>query len=284
MADSSRIKLIAVDMDGTFLCDNKTYNRQRFIQQYQALKEKGIRFVVASGNQYTKLKSYFDDDFNDIAYVADNGGYVHDGQRELYVGEIPNSIMTRAYQFLERLEQVSAVICGRNGAYILNTASAEDLSNANKYYQHHEAINSYGDINDTAIKIALRMPADIHDAVLAQANEQLGDVLVPVTSGHEWMDLIMPGIHKAHGIQLLQEQWGIADHEIAAFGDSGNDMEMLEKAAFSFAMDNANHHVQSVARYKAPGNNHEGVLHVIDYILTDELDNAGFQQEFGKSD
>jgi predicted HAD superfamily phosphohydrolase YqeG len=41
------IKLIAVDMDGTFLSDTKQYNRERFLQQYAQMKEQGIRFVVA---------------------------------------------------------------------------------------------------------------------------------------------------------------------------------------------------------------------------------------------
>ncbi|STU22620.1 hydrolase [Klebsiella michiganensis] len=53
------IKLIAVDMDGTFLSDAKTYNRQRFLAQYQRMREQGIRFVVASGNQYYQLISFF---------------------------------------------------------------------------------------------------------------------------------------------------------------------------------------------------------------------------------
>ncbi len=40
------IKLIAVDMDGTFLSDQKTYNRERFMAQYQQMKAQGIRFVL----------------------------------------------------------------------------------------------------------------------------------------------------------------------------------------------------------------------------------------------
>lgn len=36
------IKLIAVDMDGTFLSDQKTYNRERFMAQYQQMKAQGI--------------------------------------------------------------------------------------------------------------------------------------------------------------------------------------------------------------------------------------------------
>ena len=42
------IKLIAVDMDGTFLSDAKTYNRQRFLAQYARMREQGIRFVALS--------------------------------------------------------------------------------------------------------------------------------------------------------------------------------------------------------------------------------------------
>ena len=45
------VKMIAVDMDGTFLDDNKQYNVQRFSRQYALLKEKGIRFVVAGGKR-----------------------------------------------------------------------------------------------------------------------------------------------------------------------------------------------------------------------------------------
>ena len=61
------IKLIAVDMDGTFLSDQKTYNRERFMAQYQQMKAQGIRFVVASGNQYYQLISFFPEIANEIA-------------------------------------------------------------------------------------------------------------------------------------------------------------------------------------------------------------------------
>jgi len=53
------IKLIAVDMDGTFLNNQMEYDKERFFKQYVKMKELGIRFVVASGNQYYQLKSFF---------------------------------------------------------------------------------------------------------------------------------------------------------------------------------------------------------------------------------
>jgi FMN hydrolase / 5-amino-6-(5-phospho-D-ribitylamino)uracil phosphatase len=37
------------------------------------MKEEGICFVVASGNQYYQLKSFFDDFQDELCYVAENG-------------------------------------------------------------------------------------------------------------------------------------------------------------------------------------------------------------------
>ncbi len=55
------IKLIAVDMDGTFLSDAKTYNRQRFLSQYRRMREQDIRFVVVSRGKRRQARRYGDD-------------------------------------------------------------------------------------------------------------------------------------------------------------------------------------------------------------------------------
>ncbi|STK73890.1 putative hydrolase [Escherichia coli] len=60
------------DMDGTFLNDAKTYNQPHFMAQYQELKKRGIKFVVASGNQYYQLISFFPELKDEISFVAEN--------------------------------------------------------------------------------------------------------------------------------------------------------------------------------------------------------------------
>ncbi|VEC93066.1 Protein ybjI [Salmonella enterica subsp. enterica] len=85
------IKLIAVDMDGTFLSDQKTYNRDRFMAQYQQMKRQGIRFVVASGNQYYQLISFFPEIAHEIAFVAENGGWVVSEGEDIFNGELTKS-------------------------------------------------------------------------------------------------------------------------------------------------------------------------------------------------
>lgn len=53
------VKVIVTDMDGTFLNDAKKYDHARFMAQYHELKKRNIEFVVASGNQYFQLISFF---------------------------------------------------------------------------------------------------------------------------------------------------------------------------------------------------------------------------------
>ncbi len=64
-------------------------------------------------------------------------------------------------------------------------------------------------------------------------------MVTAVATGYGSIDLIIPGVHKANGLRILQQRWGIEDHEVVAFGDSGNDIEMLQHAGFGFAMANA---------------------------------------------
>ena len=52
------IRLIATDMDGTFLDSQKKFDKS-FIDLFYQMKEKNIKFVIASGNQYYRLYQKF---------------------------------------------------------------------------------------------------------------------------------------------------------------------------------------------------------------------------------
>lgn len=44
------IKMVAVDVDGTFMRSDYTYDQVRFDKIFKKMKEIGCHFVVASGN------------------------------------------------------------------------------------------------------------------------------------------------------------------------------------------------------------------------------------------
>lgn len=273
-AGEMAVKMIAVDMDGTFLDDNKQYNVQRFSRQYALLKQKGIRFVVASGNQYYQLQRYFPDIKDEIAFVAENGAWVSDCNEEIFCGELAQEKVHKILDILAHEPDIAVVVCGRNGAYMHSSTSDEVMAMLANHYHRLEKRDDLYAIDDTIFKFSLKLEHEGVGALLQRLHSRLGElenIMHPVSSGFGFIDLIIPGCHKAHGIALLQEKWGISDCEVLAIGDSANDIEMLRQACFSFSMANAADSVAAVARYQTQSNNDEGALNVISRVLAREF-------------
>ncbi|WNJ78188.1 Cof-type HAD-IIB family hydrolase [Cedecea neteri] len=264
------IKLIAVDMDGTFLNDEKTYNRERFAAQYQQMKEQGIRFVVASGNQYFQLISFFPEIAHEISFVADNGGWVVSEGEDLFNGELTKQEFNTVVAHLLTLPHVEIIACGKHNGYTLNAYSDDFKALAAKFYHRLEHVENFSGLDDVFFKFALNLPDSQLDETMDALGAELEGIMVPVTSGHGSIDLIIPGIHKANGLRILQEKWGILDSEVVTFGDGGNDIEMLTQAQYGFAMANAPDKIKRIASHQAGHCNQQGVLDVIDKILKKE--------------
>ncbi|WP_058913044.1 Cof-type HAD-IIB family hydrolase [Entomohabitans teleogrylli] len=261
------VKMIAVDMDGTFLDDRKTYNRPRFLEQYRQLKEQGIRFVVASGNQYYQLISFFPEIADEISFVAENGGWVVSEGEDLFNGEISAADYAAVVERLKAFPEIEVIACGKKQAWTLSHYSDEVKEMVAMYYHRLQVVDELDGLEDIFFKFGLNVPHRHQPETLARLNAALDGLLVPVSSGHGSIDLIIPGIHKANGLRILQDRWGIDDSEVMAFGDSGNDLEMLRQSRYSFAMANAAEAAKAAARYRAPHNNEQGVLEIIDKLL-----------------
>ena len=261
------IKLIAVDMDGTFLSDTKKYDVKRFNDQYQRMKEKGIKFVVASGNQYYQLSSFFPNFANELTYVAENGALVVEKEKKHFVAKISEEDVESVIKLVHNISDINMVICGENSAYVEESVSDEFFKYANQYYHRLKRVDDVFSIEDTIFKFALSTSVEKVNEIHKQLVNSVGEILFPVGSGHGDIDLILPGVNKAHGLKILQEKWDILDSEILAFGDSNNDLEMLNHAHYSYAMENGNEHVKKVAKYIAPSNNESGVLEIIEKYI-----------------
>ena len=70
------VKVIATDMDGTFLTDKKTYDKVLFERLFDHFMAEDIKFVVASGNQYRQIIQQFPKHKHLMSFVAENGGHI----------------------------------------------------------------------------------------------------------------------------------------------------------------------------------------------------------------
>lgn len=261
------IKLIAVDMDGTFLSDQKTYNRERFLAQYQQMKTQGIRFAVASGNQYYQLISFFPELKDRISFVAENGALVFDRGEQIFHGELTRHESQIVIGELLKDKGLNFVACGLESAWVSDQAPEEFVALMSKHYHRLKRISDYREIDDVLFKFSLNLPDSDIPNLVDKLHVSLDGIMKPVTSGFGFVDLIIPGLHKANGISRLLKRWKISPQECVAIGDSGNDAEMLKLVKYSFAMGNAAESIKEISRYGTDDNNHQGALNVIQAVL-----------------
>jgi len=264
------IKAIAVDKDGTFFKSDNTFDEAYFNKIFKSMMDRDMKFIIASGNQYAQLRSFFPDKDHQIAYIAENGAVTYQNNKleaaeyfdQQLVFDVLNLIINHYH-----IEDI--VLSGVKTAYVLESVSNDFLSFLYKYYFNITKVTDFNTINqDKLVKIALRIKDPLLlDEVMRGLTEQYGEEIKPVTSGNDSLDLILPKVNKGVAIKTLLDKWKIQPHELMAFGDANNDIEMLAMTPNSYAMAECSPEVAEVANYKAPSNDESGVLQVIERYL-----------------
>lgn len=82
------IKMIATDMDQTFLNNQNTYNKDRFKELFNEMQRQKIHFVAASGSQHERLRALFTPYANQMDFISQNGSIIYSGDQLLDVEQL----------------------------------------------------------------------------------------------------------------------------------------------------------------------------------------------------
>ncbi|MCF6419117.1 Cof-type HAD-IIB family hydrolase [Furfurilactobacillus milii] len=275
------IKLIAVDMDGTFLNDENDYNRARFAQQFRQLSAKGIHFAAASGSQFQRLVDQFLPFKDQMDFISDNGAIVHARDSLLFASEIPHQLVNQTLAVLKQhypQPMTLTTLSGVNRAYVDSETPEPIFQLIKRYYNSLIRLDHLFDVDpatldDQLVKIAVSFDQTVNtEAVIPEMITQLQPGLSAMNSGFNTEDIGVSGVSKETGLQHLQERYGIQNDEIMTFGDNENDLDMLTMTPHGYAMANAHADVLTKAPHRTDSNNDEGVLNVIDQLLSGSLD------------
>ncbi|GKQ42208.1 haloacid dehalogenase [Companilactobacillus sp. RD055328] len=261
------LKLIATDMDGTFLRSDHSYDEKLFAKVYQKMINNHIQFVVASGNQYYLLKRFFKN-YPDIIYIAENGALIRDTEQIYNIQSFSNEVVDTILFKLSLIPNLRILVCGRDSAYTTEATEFDYIENLKHYYHRLVVVDNYSGIKDEILKFALTCPPEKTDELMEQLKISLSGIAEPTSSGHGSIDIIQPGTNKAFALQNLGEILNIKMSEMCAFGDGGNDLEMLREVGLGVAMKNAYPHVSKVVtQHTLQTNEEQGVLKYIDNLL-----------------
>lgn len=271
------IRLIAVDMDGTLL-DEKKQIPDGLWPLLDTLAQRGIIFAPASGRQCWTLVDMFDRVGQDLTVIAENGAIVMRSGIEVSSVPMDHDTVAAVVRLVRQQQEAGhncgLMMCGKASGYVERHDPAFLEAVAPFYHRVTQIPDQVavlddfdsGAINDDVIKLALFC----FDSVLPAAQgalEPFASTHQYVVSGHNWADLQMKGVDKGDALAALQERLGVSPEHTLAFGDFHNDLGMLERAHWSFAMANAHPDVLAAARYVAPANTEGGVLTVTRHLL-----------------
>ncbi|WP_299488524.1 HAD family hydrolase [uncultured Allomuricauda sp.] len=262
--DLSKIKIVVSDMDGTLLNSNHRVS-DRFFEIFAALQAKNIRFVAASGRQYHSMADKLHKIKNDIIFISENGALVKEGDEELSVTPINQSLTNELLKIVDSIDGAYAMLCGKYKSYF-DGNSMSFLEQLKEYYSQYEVVEDYLSVTDEIVKIAVYHGVSAEEYIYPKT-KHLNDQVKVKVSGQNWVDLNHIEAHKGNALQKVMDIYNIKSDEVLVFGDYNNDLEMLSLADNSFAMANAHPNVKKIAKFETASNDDFGVERILEKLI-----------------
>ena len=266
-------KLIAVDLDGTLLDDNKEISKETIASIKEAAND-GLYFVFSSGRPIITQMRFYNRIGINMPMIACNGAVIaYPDYNNIIINEYFNKdILIDLVNYLNNKNK-SFIAWSNNGLY---------CNKVNKYTtSYHDAckhanveikvIKDYNKFYDLLInKMIVIDESDNIQIFLKDVKEDIRNKCNYFTSQSYFLEFVPSGIDKGIAIEKLAKYLDIKKEEIIAIGDGFNDLSMFEHAGLKVAMENASEYVKSQSNYITSNNNNNGVKEVIDkFVLGD---------------
>lgn len=251
------------DIDGT-LCDLKTKKIPlSAIEEIQNWRAEGYRCCIATGRCRSDVRKRDAGNYEWDGFVGANGQQIYGPNKEVIQQNIiDKELVERTIQLAKQKKQPLILIT--DGDWIRVGDIDENLRIA------YELIG--GPIPD---EIPYTNQEVIYMLACGDTQDSYGEYeelgLKAATSYYHYADLVLPGFNKAQGIKTYLEHEGI--HHYYAFGDSGNDLEMLQNADKAFVMGNGDPLMFKYADEVTPPVDQDGIAITLKK-LREELHNS----------
>lgn len=247
----SNIKLVALDMDGTLLNEQSEISSENAHWIRKAI-DAGILVCFATGRGFQSALPYAEQLKLDTPMITVNGGEIWRRPHVLH----KRSLMPAGD--IKRLHEVAL----RNEECWFWAYTVEDIYNKEKwikpaggYDDHHWLKFGYYTEDDA-----------MRERILEEVSGWGG---MEITNSSPWnLELNPEGVSKATALRELCKVLGLDMSQVAAMGDSMNDIAMIREAGIGVAMGNAQDAVKAAADAVAVTNNEHAVAQLIrDYVL-----------------
>ena len=281
-----RVRLIALDMDGTLLASDHWTVPQRNLEAIRRADRLGIRVLINTGRMVEDASDFIRRLALPCMIIAANGARACDapmpGGNWIYRCDLAPQDTHKA---LDILIPSGLLINGFEDG-IVHTANGDD---GRKYHLVRRGLieAQYGEetLRRAADRGIMKLfavadgfagdaPDDRIEPLRRRIERELPHLMV-TSSAPGNIEITSPLAGKGTALGRVAEYYGLSRENVMAVGDAGSDMNMLEYAYHSVAMGNATQQVREHCRYLTATNDECGVAQIIEQVIEHVLADRG---------
>jgi Cof subfamily protein (haloacid dehalogenase superfamily) len=281
-AAGQRIRLLAVDLDGTLL-DSSSRVAPSSAAALRSARAAGVAVVVATGKARPAAVAALA-----AAGLAGAGGVVGPAHPGIFLqglavhgargarlpvpgGALPPAVVRAAYAFARARSVPLCAFLGETAATPFAAPELDELHS--RYYEPRAAVEPDVEAllaGPPVLKLLFMTDPLIVDSELKPhwAAALAGSGAAAVQAVPSMLEIVPAGVNKWTGMAALLADLGIPAAALAAVGDGGNDLELLMGAGVGVAMGNAVPEVLAVADMVVADHDSGGVAEAVDLILS----------------
>lgn len=278
-AELPRVRLVALDIDGTLLRSDKTMSPRSRAAIARARAE-GVRVVLVTGRRYPSARRVTAELGEPLPLAVHNGALIVDGGELVHCRPLARDTAARAIRAGRALGLEPILHCGRRGEGLLLIDAAARPAGLVGYYLER-AKDEVRPVRDLVEALAAEDPMQVMFGGELDAVEPLFAALTASLAGEArvertvypatrfaLVDVLDPGVGKEQALALLQRRWEISARETLALGDNWNDRSMLLGAGRGLLMANAPREMHALGLPLARSNDEDGVaLAIEEHVL-----------------
>lgn len=245
----TNIKLIVTDLDNTLLTSRKT------ISDYTAgvlnrCKQHNIRFAFATARPERAVTRFFPAIEPDYI-ISNNGATITHSSTLLYNKTIAADTSAALLHLFHKMSEVSALTAEVGHCLYASYDSTSWEEGWNPVYHDFTTIPQ-GDI----VKISTEC-SDV--AIVRGILARYPELHLYENSGEAWQQIMQRDATKMNAIRVIAAEMAVSPHQIIAFGDDYNDIDMLTHCGIGIAVDNAIAAVKQAADFICGSHDEDGV-------------------------
>jgi Cof subfamily protein (haloacid dehalogenase superfamily) len=274
-----RIKLVATDLDGTFLRDDHSIS-PRNLEALHRLGERNIVRVAATGRNLKKVREVINEHvpFDFVVFSSGAGVFNWRNNEHVFMQNIAKESATNLMQYFIQqglnFHAFYPIPENHKHYFFRGNEACEEFERYFNFNRAHSAEIDRDSVPESELcqfLLIIRENTTEFLQIKEQIETMCPEIRVirtssPITNGYIWIEIFHKSVSKGNGVNEICKRIGISKEETLGLGNDYNDFDLLEFTALSFLTGNAPDEIKT--RFPLlPTNENDAFAFSVDHLI-----------------